>query len=208
MGVRAVRLCFTSGAMRNHVPGRAGYGSSPTVSSPSPARMWMIAGRADVCSESCSPAAKAKSRNSTSFSLESVWLRMPRAGMGASQLRMRSASRIETFRSACYGGIFVRRGGPPVAHRREHTPKDRDASLASGRARARGLAVGGCDPTMPAIRATSSRCRWGDHGSACAGSFLLMKPTAIRTRIGTTRARTEGRVGPTERLRDPTRWHA
>jgi len=26
---------------------------------------------------------------------------------------------------------------------------------------ARGLAVGGCDPTMPAIRATSPRCRWG-----------------------------------------------
>ena len=48
MGVRAVRLCFTSGAMRNHVPDRAGYGSPPTVSSPSPSRMWMMAGRADV----------------------------------------------------------------------------------------------------------------------------------------------------------------
>ena len=40
----------------------------------------MIAGRADVCSESCSPAANANRTTSTPAPFERVWLWMPRAG--------------------------------------------------------------------------------------------------------------------------------
>ena len=88
--MRATTLCLVSAGIRTQVPGMAWCASTPTVRSASPERMWMIAGRADVCSESCSPGAKANSTSSIPFSFESVWLRMPRAGTGASATRSRN----------------------------------------------------------------------------------------------------------------------
>ena len=60
----ATTLCLVSACIRTQVPEVAAIRSAATVRSASPARKWMMAGRAEVSSDSCSPGANAKRSSS------------------------------------------------------------------------------------------------------------------------------------------------